>query len=580
MNDNTLDDILIRPPLISARVRFGATLAFLAVSAMAFLVAGSLLIGHARSDRDQMAQRAIFQASSLSYKFDQEIASVKFLLKGLSKSPALLSNDLSGLYDQMKATEIPKGTWLLYQDLEKQVLNTSRAFGAELPRHSYFADHRERLERIRARGWTVSGRIIGPATGASLVALNLRLDGADGQMSHFLTTILSEERLRAVLDGQAVPADWAKGLYDRDMQPIVAAAAERSGAPIRAPPGLADRILAQPPHTAFEGQYRDVNAAGAPVLVAYRHSDTTNWTAVIEVPIASLDAPFDAASWKMGWLAVFFLAIGGSAVVFMTRSVEQPLEALSRVITSSSEQISDLSSQLLALQEDERRRIARELHDSTAQLLVAANLGISHINSNRHSIPDLGTILRNVETLIDRSLKELRIFTYLLHPPDLERDGLQATLRDFVEGFAIRSALTARIRIPEEIDAVAYDIQWTILRVVQEALGNVHRHADARRIVVNARVGATRLVIQIRDDGHGFQAAAEGGRIRFGVGILGMRARLQQFGGDLRIKSGAAGTTVIAIVPLTRMGRASLQAERLAELWPRRAGTAAHRQVL
>lgn len=580
MSDNAIDDILIKPSAVSARLRTSLAFAFLAMSAMACLVASAVLIARARSESAQIEQRALSQASSLSFKLDQEVSAVRFLLRGLSKSPALLSGDLKGLYDQMKATDMPPGTWLLYQDLEKQLINTKLPFGAPLPRHTYFQNHQQLLDRIRDRGWTVSGRIIGPATGAVVVALNHRLTDSDGQMTHFLTTILDANRLRTILNDQKTPADWMKGLYDRQLQPIAMASAERSGSNIRAPPGLADRIRHRSSAAASEGAYKDENADGLPVLVAYRHSEATNWTAVIEVPLTSVSQPFKTALWQMGWLAAFLLLFGGMTAFFMTRRMEQPLNALSGMVSSSNQQISDLSIQLLHLQEEERQIIARELHDSTAQNLVAANIEVSNI---RRKLPDINNAcktLSEVEALIDKSLNELRIFSYLLHPPDLERDGLQATLRDFIEGFAMRTDLIARIRIPEEIDAVPREIQWALLRVAQEALGNAHRHAGARRIFVNARVSATRLMFQIRDDGHGIKTrGVDDGKMRFGVGIPGMRARLKQFGGDLRIRSGTTGTTVAAIVPLTRMGRVSLQAERLAEIWPLRAGRA-DRKVL
>src|SRR5262249_24781659 len=150
-----------------------------------------------------------------------------------------------------------------------------------------------------------------------------------------------------------------------------------------------------------------------------------------------------------------------------------------------------------------------------------------------------------VEQQLAEALRELRIFTYLLHPPNLAKDGLQATLRDFAEGFAARAGLVPRIRIPEEVDELPPDLQRTILRVVQEALTSVHRHAGASHVFVHARIRAGRLVVRIRDNGRGMASATRPGEpIRFGVGIGGMRARLEQFSGDLRIRTGPGGTSV------------------------------------
>ena len=121
-------------------------------------------------------------AVALSFGFDQEVAAVNYLLKGLSTSPALLSGDIKGFYDQLKATPVPDGSWLLLQDLEGQVINTLRPFGTPLPRGAHGsskfpgADHQT---TYRDRRWSVSGRLIGPLTRSTVIALSLRIDGPD-----------------------------------------------------------------------------------------------------------------------------------------------------------------------------------------------------------------------------------------------------------------------------------------------------------------------------------------------------------------------------------------------------------------
>lgn len=575
MSDHAIVDPEIGAPIASLRRRRGVAFAFLAMGVTIWLFAAVFLIVRARNESEQIAQRAQSLAANLSFKFDQEIAAINFLLKGISKSPALLSGDLKGLYDQMRATEIPDGTWLLFQDMEKQLVNTKLPFGAELPRHTSIPNYKEILEQIRRRGWTVSGRKIGPATGSIIIGLNLRIDDASGQMSHVLTSIVSEKRLANILEAQRVPSGWMKGVYDQQLQPIVTAIGERVGADDPAPPGLAAQIRNLTEHQSVEGAHPDRNEDGQPVLVAYRYSDATKWTAVVEVPLASVNEPLRSALWQTGWLGIVLLITGGLATLLTARRMEKPLNALEGIVKSSTRQINELSGQLLALQEDERQRIARELHDSTAQHLVAASIGLANLGSRSQRSEKENRLIEQVESMVDRALKELRIFTYLLHPPDLERDGLQTTLRDFTEGFARRTDLVADIRVPEEVDALANEIQWSILRVAQEALGNVHRHAGATRVALNVRINANRLVMQIRDDGRGiWPVEPDLAKIKLGVGIPGMRARLEQFGGHLRIRTGLGGTTLVATIPLSRMGRASLRAERLADaLLPRTAMT-------
>jgi two-component system, NarL family, sensor kinase len=133
---------------------------------------------------------------------------------------------------------------------------------------------------------------------------------------------------------------------------------------------------------------------------------------------------------------------------------------------------------------------------------------------------------------------------------------------------SLADARASRIRIPEEVDELPEDLQRAILRVVQEALTNVHRHADASQVSVNARIRSGRLVVRIRDNGHGMTGAARpDGPVRMGVGVAGMRARLEQFGGSLRIRTGRGGTCVTAMIPIPRTGRAPHSAGRRRMMW-------------
>ena len=143
----------------SARLGRRVALTFMAVVLAACAVAAALLFSHAQNERQAIRDRALSTAVALSFGFDQEVAAVNYLLKGLSKSPALLSGDIEGFYEQMKATPVPEGSWLILQDLEGQVANTMRPFGdPTLPKHTAFPNYQEQIARIRDRGWSVSGR--------------------------------------------------------------------------------------------------------------------------------------------------------------------------------------------------------------------------------------------------------------------------------------------------------------------------------------------------------------------------------------------------------------------------------------
>jgi two-component system, NarL family, sensor kinase len=568
MSDGTVPMVARSLPGMPPRLRGRVALIFAAVILVTCAVAATLLLSNARHERQIVRDHTLGKAIALSFGFDQEVAAGNALLKGLSASPALKSGDAKGFYDQLKATPIPDGSWLILQDLDGQVANTLRPFGAPLPRHRDFPTYPEALNRVRERGWTVSGRMASLVRpGTAVIALSLRLNHDDGTMKGFITTILSQDRLEAILGGQDVPAASTRGLYDRKLQPIVTTRGAETSSRVPIPGNLAARLAAIGGET-VEGLIEDVDERGVPVLVAYRSSGATNWTTVVAVPLSDVNAPVAGALRQMAGMAAFLLLAGGLAALFTARQVEQPLRTLSDQVTGANNQVSELSGQLLALQEEERQRIARELHDSTAQHLVAANLGLSGLEAQVRESPAGRKTLAEVERLLTEALRELRIFTYLLHPPDLEKDGLQATLRDFAEGFAGRTGLVARIRVPEEVDDLPPDLQRTILRVVQEALTNVHRHAGASHVSVDARIISGHLVVRIRDNGHGMVAPAGPDRpIRFGVGVAGMRARLEQFNGDLRIRTGRSGTSVLAMIPIPGVGHAPPRTGSLRMPW-------------
>ena len=216
--------------------------------------------------------------------------------------------------------------------------------------------------------------------------------------------------------------------------------------------------------------------------------------------------------------------------------------------------IEDLSQRLVTLQEDERQRIAMELHDSTSQHLTAMALNLMALRQKSEPRDSMLTLFDEVDKSLEEAMKEIRVFSYLLYPPYLADDGLHTTLLRFVEGFARRTNLKMQIKVAGEVDDLPVVVQRAVLRVVQEALGNVHRHAAATEIVVELAFKRGQLVIYVADDGRGIAETENLLAPRLqesGVGVPGMQARVNQFGGDLRIRSGSKGTRVFARIPLS-----------------------------
>jgi two-component system NarL family sensor kinase len=224
--------------------------------------------------------------------------------------------------------------------------------------------------------------------------------------------------------------------------------------------------------------------------------------------------------------------------------------------TATTRAIANLSVRLLSLQEEVQQRIASELHDSTCQHLIAASLNVMRMRRATNDIGSAEGICDDIDASIDQALREIRAFTYLLHPQNLLADGLMITIEQFVDGFSARTSLRTSLEIAPEVDQLSYERQRSVLRVIQEALTNVFRHAKATQVKIAMVTRETHFMLRISDNGRGMpiSPARSGPKaISFGVGIPAMRARLQQMGGALEIYSSSAtecrGTTLCATIP-------------------------------
>jgi PAS domain S-box-containing protein len=212
----------------------------------------------------------------------------------------------------------------------------------------------------------------------------------------------------------------------------------------------------------------------------------------------------------------------------------------------------ELSERLINLQEEERQRIAQELHDSTAQHLVAANLNLMSLRAKVPLGSDEVKLWNEVEASMAEALKELRTFSYLMHPLGLDADGLCSTIRRYIDGYAQRSKLSVKLRSCPNVDNLPLHMQRSLFRIVQEALANVHRHACASHVSVDLRWIADQLHVIVTDNGRGAESKQEEPSFRPGVGIYGIRARARQFGGDLKIRTGPHGTRIHVVARAQR----------------------------
>ena len=206
-----------------------------------------------------------------------------------------------------------------------------------------------------------------------------------------------------------------------------------------------------------------------------------------------------------------------------------------------------LSDRLLTIQEEERRRIAQELHDSTVQHLVASTLMLTSLRSKSAS-ESLGQKDWDcVEAPLEEAMKELRTFSYLMHPPALRGPHLRHSLQQYIDGFADRSGIACKLRVNSQLDTLSSPLRRSLFRIVQESLANVYRHASASRASVAIRRNGSLLHLIITDNGVGMHTRQGTHRpTRPGVGLRGIRVRLKKCGGQLRISQPVAGGTRIS----------------------------------
>jgi PAS domain S-box-containing protein len=221
------------------------------------------------------------------------------------------------------------------------------------------------------------------------------------------------------------------------------------------------------------------------------------------------------------------------------------LDESRRIIELRTVELQKLSAQLLQIQDKERRRLARELHDDLGQQLLGLKMMVPHTTANE-----------NIHQHVDNAISTVRNLSYLLHPPLLDETGLRAALHWYVEGLVKRSNIEISLSItPQIFPRLSADIETTIFRVVQESLTNVYRHAKTESARVEVDKQSEWVVVRVRDYGKGFPL--DTGKLRsptLGVGIGGMRERVRQFGGELTISRAQPGTVVEAWIPLFNSG--------------------------
>ena len=306
-----------------------------------------------------------------------------------------------------------------------------------------------------------------------------------------------------------------------------------NGLPPEVNTGLHVRDVASNLADEFEPLIGQVLATGTPVL---------NHEIRGEIP-----ANPGLQSW---WLKSFFPIIKEGDSVTQVGAIVQDVTPLKRAENA----IRWLSGRLLQMRDDERRRLARDLHDSLGQILSAIKMNLSYLARDTSPLDERG---RNAVTesreLIDSCIKEVRTLSHLLHPPMLDEVGLLPAIRWFVTGFSQRSGIDVKLDLPATLQRFPIELEIAIFRVVQEGLTNVHRHSGSPTAIVSLGVEDSQVHLKVIDHGRGIPSQALAARQEdssIGIGLPGMRERTRQLGGKMEIDSSGEGTAIHVTLPL------------------------------
>lgn len=216
-----------------------------------------------------------------------------------------------------------------------------------------------------------------------------------------------------------------------------------------------------------------------------------------------------------------------------------------------------LSGRILSLQDEERRRIARGLHDSLGQYLAALKMNLEGFSG---ATSEQSALLSECLEILEKCISETRTVSYLLHPPLLDEAGFGSAARWYVEGFARRSGITVNLDLPPELIRLPPDVELALFRAVQESLTNIHKHSGSSLVNIRVIQDDKQVRLEIEDNGHGIPKERLrrllDGRAEVGVGIPGMRERSRELGGSLEIRSNGNGTTVLVKMPIPQRATA------------------------
>jgi PAS domain S-box-containing protein len=276
-----------------------------------------------------------------------------------------------------------------------------------------------------------------------------------------------------------------------------------------------------------------------------------------ELRVATATGRFEDEGWRVRMNGSRFWA---SVIITAIRDAQGQLLGYGKITKDlterkrAEEKLRDLSGRLLKLQDEERGRLGRELHDTLGQYLAAVKMSLDRLEEQSNE-PAIRKEIADCLPIIDRAMLEVRTLSYLLYPPMLEEMGLPSAIRWHLDGFSKRSGIRTTYEIAEDV-RLPRDLELALFRVFQESLTNVHRHSQSKTAHIQFAIDHDHAFLEIRDQGQGMPSDLAELKTEslgtLGVGIRGMHERIRQLGGKLEITSTSEGTTVRASVPVNR----------------------------
>jgi len=539
----------------------------------AIAVTTFIIIRSFNQERANLERDLVGTARALAQAVDAEFEGVRSALLILAWSSHLESGDLARFYeDAQQVIRATKGDNIVLADADGQpIFNTLQPFGASLP----LKDTHNLMHELGEGGYpVVSNLITDTESQKSIFRIEVPVL-SNGKPRYRLAMGIRPERLNEILLRQKMPADWATAIVDNNGTIVARTIGGDKVVGKEVSPGLKRAIAA-----AGEGAFEGVSREGVAVLSSFSRSASSGWTVAIGIPKEGLSGFFWRALWENVVAAYLLLVIGvllarrisariarsinllrepaanlgqPDAPVVPVLDVQevhelgQSLLAAHQLIAQRTTERNALRHRIMRAQEEERLRLARDLHDQTGQSVAAAIMDLKAIEplveeKGRERLRYLGKQMEGLGHMLHRIAWELR-------PASIDELGLTHALENYIEEWSSKNKITADFHcVDTKLDRRSDDIRTTIYRIVQESLTNIAKHAvGATHVGIAISTSDDTLHLTVEDNGRGFDPTALSSRL----GLAGMRERMSLVGGNLEVESSpGTGATILARIPL------------------------------